>query len=1112
MEDERDSATLHQVAREGAVNLLVQIIKRKLVEADETLSQSSSLSSVSTQSQQRLAFLNEIDEDGMTPLMYAARHNHVQVVDELLKQGARVDVRGDDGLLPLHLAAKHGHDKVLSIILHYQDEKGVVSLVSRGDDYGTTAVHYAVSRTSPSHLACLDILLAAVESPDLLDESQMTPLHTAAAAGNVEGIQMLHAKGANLRAKDCDNGTPMHIAAMEGHCEVGRILLKLAEGSDGSSLPILEDRDLAGNEPLHLAVQNGNFDFINLLLDEGANPNASTVRGYTPLHMAARNGQVEVIKLLRAKRAYQFKRDHKSKLPLHRAAEQGRTEAVKYLLIEEALRPKGLTAQSYSGFTPFISACWSGHESTCLALLQLGANPLAVDKAGKTGLHWAVDGGFLPIVKLLCGKGEFEMQSKHVRTLVTRPDEAGLTPLHVACGFGHTEIAEVLMEAGAKVDAKDASENTPLHYAVRQRHFATVEALLLRDPSLVKDEDDSAQTALHLACVIPRNVKIVTLLLDNGANIDATDDFHQTPLHEAASVGRIVTTQFLIDSDASVNIADKKGFTPLHYACQNGHPRTVKLFLALPWCKVNAQSKDGLTPLDVAAISNNFDVCEVILTSDRWREALNARVRQRHVSENALELGMTPLKRLIQYVPEAALIVLNQCHSNNAGEAGISKDSEDYEVIYDFSFLDNNATKGALSPLQVMVQEKAGMLLGHPVVDTYLEREWRLYGLPIYIFNLIVYLLFVAMMTLFVLDNDVEASIQPGYELSGKSKVAQVWCIVTVFFLLIGELVELSSFDLAGYLTFENAIDWLTYITTLVFMLPLDDQRTRDQWYAGSFAIFLCWITLVIFVRRMAGLGVYIIMLQDTLQTVAKVMVIFSLFIFAFALAFHMLLQNQDNSFVNIGQSVARVFVMMTGEFEFDTIFLGGGDAGCISGGSCSAVITDPCSPCRLLPLPFGGALYVVAILFVLLLHIVLMNLLIGLAVGDIESVSRNAEFARQSLKVDFIYNTQRWVPERWRKLAAKHAMHPHKGLRGHVFARVFSLLKFLASGQGNEAQAEAMNEQHLQSKMRKVLRRAEDAKWRVGTLRFRARDHGRALAAIAEHLDVDLEGVLDAQ
>ena len=72
-------------------------------------------------------------------------------------------------------------------------------------------------------------------------------------------------------------------------------------------------------------------------------------------------------------------------------------------------------------------------------------------------------------VQLLLGKDNCNVSSE---------DNDGMTPLHIACQNGHTEIAGLLLDRGAEVDRKNAEGSTPLNLAVRARCKATVRLLL----------------------------------------------------------------------------------------------------------------------------------------------------------------------------------------------------------------------------------------------------------------------------------------------------------------------------------------------------------------------------------------------------------------------------------------------------------------------------------------------------------------------------------------------------------------------------------------------------------------------------------------------------------
>ncbi|MDQ6787643.1 MAG: ankyrin repeat domain-containing protein [Acidobacteriota bacterium] len=156
----------------------------------------------------------------------------------------------------------------------------------------------------------------------------------------------------------------------------------------------------------------------------------------------------------------------------------------------------------------------------------------------------------------------------------------GNSPLHVAVENGNTEIAEVLLNAGAKINSKNFEKRTPL---------------------MMLDEDAS--------------VELVNLLLRHNAKINLADKEGNTALILAASYANKDVVQTLIGAGANVNAVNKQGETALMSAAENGEVETVQLLLG-SGANPNARNHDGKTAL---ALVKNDDAKQYLVAFGAMR-------------------------------------------------------------------------------------------------------------------------------------------------------------------------------------------------------------------------------------------------------------------------------------------------------------------------------------------------------------------------------------------------------------------------------------------------------------------------------------------------------------
>lgn len=151
-------------------------------------------------------------------------------------------------------------------------------------------------------------------------------------------------------------------------------------------------------------------------------------------------------------------------------------------------------------------------------------------------------------------------------TDVNAPQGDGMTALHWAAERGDKDLCEVLLYAGARVDAGTRiGHYTPLHLAARAASEAVVEMLLKAGSDPNVRTTNSGVMPLHLAAAAG-DPQVLRALLGGGADVDGTEGaWGQTPLIFAAANNRAAAVQALLEAGAdpaitarSVDVAEQE--------------------------------------------------------------------------------------------------------------------------------------------------------------------------------------------------------------------------------------------------------------------------------------------------------------------------------------------------------------------------------------------------------------------------------------------------------------------------------------------------------------------------------------------------------------------------
>lgn len=272
---------------------------------------------------------------------------------------------------------------------------------------------------------------------------------------------------------------------------------------------------------LHLAVQHGDMDTIDLLLDAGADVNHIHDHK-TPLMVASR---IHVINNLLLRGAdVNIETDEP---PLVNALSQSYCA----LLIEHV---------SFKNDTMFF-LYW---EEIVCTLLQHGADINGVDSMGCTGLIKAVEkDGSKRIIKQLLYNG----------ISINKTDVFGKTALHLAVKNKCFQNARLLLKSGADCEIRCNMGNTVLIESVLAGDLDWVRTLLDHGVD-IEAVDISGNTALGRAAdTFIDNDDLVRLLVQAGANVNHPNNSGLTPLMAAARRLNVETLELLLENGADVN-------------------------------------------------------------------------------------------------------------------------------------------------------------------------------------------------------------------------------------------------------------------------------------------------------------------------------------------------------------------------------------------------------------------------------------------------------------------------------------------------------------------------------------------------------------------------------
>jgi ankyrin repeat protein len=448
----------------------------------------------------------------MTPLHISASKNLTGVMELLLQHGADPNMTDQQGqtvydslhgtkesLRTIQILAKHGlkldeprgPKRIIPLFSMFKDTRGYskdldpfklaryVSDWNVTDEDGNTFLNLMTNAHYASEPEFFSQLIQLGCDPRKKNKYGLEPLHKLSPffgvykADKVEAVgHILVNAGGDIEAKDAKGCTPLHhiVQALRNRDPEDQEPISKFVRTYGTNV---NATDGDGNSALYMIFEGRPSEIVkDLVVNLGADARATNRAGENLMHVLMRGSlaedaaiPVQWVQQLAEYGISSTHQDQSGNTPLHtlcqtRLSSKASTwpshEAVDLLLsLDDGL---SLEMENNQGLRPIHTAA-ANNKLLVAKLLSKGASTSNTTKNGQNILHIAVSAREGDIVGLMV---DHYQKNRNLGLFLDQPDEDGCTPLHAACKVGSHESVRLLVEAGAKLDARDNAGRTPL--------------------------------------------------------------------------------------------------------------------------------------------------------------------------------------------------------------------------------------------------------------------------------------------------------------------------------------------------------------------------------------------------------------------------------------------------------------------------------------------------------------------------------------------------------------------------------------------------------------------------------------------------------------------------